>query len=89
MFLAFEDRRSDSPFVERVWRCHSQGGGGAFYSRAEGNLELVVTRVPSWVFVTLRGPVTKASRVDARPTVNGWRSVFAQGHSCRNYQLRC
>jgi hypothetical protein len=47
MFLAFEDRRSDSPFVERVWRCHSHGGGGAFYSMAEGNLELVVTRVPN------------------------------------------
>ena len=67
MFLAFEDRRSDSPFVERVWRCHSHGGGGAFYSMAEGNLELVVTRLPSWVFVTLRGPVTKASRVECPP----------------------
>jgi hypothetical protein len=74
MFLAFEDRPSDSPFVERVWRCHSHGGGGAFYSMAEGNLELVVTRVPGLAFVTLRGPVTKASRVECPP--NGeWLAI--------------
>jgi hypothetical protein len=74
MFMAFEDRLSDSPFVERVWRCHSHNGGGAFYSMAEGNLELVVTRLPNWVFVTLRGPVTKASRVECPP--NGeWLAI--------------
>ena len=27
MFIVFEDRTSDSPFVERVWRCHSERAG--------------------------------------------------------------
>ena len=73
MFIAFEHRPSGSPFVERVWRCHSRLGG-AFYSMAEGNLELVITRVPGWVFATLRGPVTKACRVECPP--NGeWLAI--------------
>ena len=34
---------------------------------AEGNLELVVTRLPGFTRVTLRGPVTRASLVDCPP----------------------
>jgi hypothetical protein len=33
MFILFDDRPSDSPFIERVWRCHSERGG-LFYSIA-------------------------------------------------------
>lgn len=73
MFLSFDDRPSDSPFVERVWRCHSVGGG-VFQSIAESNLELVVTRLPGLTRVTLRGPVTKPSLVDCPP--NGhWTAI--------------
>jgi hypothetical protein len=53
-FLTFEDRPSSSPFIERVWRCHSSSGG-VFYSMAEGNFELVVTRLEGLTLVTLRG----------------------------------
>jgi hypothetical protein len=66
MFLTFEDRRSDSPFIERVWRSHS-AAGGVFQSIAESNLELVVTRLPGLTRVTLRGPVTAPSMVDCPP----------------------
>ena len=41
--LVFEDRPSDSPFVERVWRCHSERAG-TFLSVAASHCELVVTR---------------------------------------------
>jgi hypothetical protein len=42
--LVFEaDRPSDSPYVERVWRCHSEDGG-SFLSIAECRSELVVAR---------------------------------------------
>lgn len=64
--LTFEDRPSSSPFIERVWRCHSTTGG-PFYSMAEGNLELVVTRLEGLTLVTLRGPVTRASPVSCPP----------------------
>jgi hypothetical protein len=66
MFLAFEDRPSPSPFIERVWRCRSLAGG-RFHSMAEGNLELVITHLPGLTAVTLRGPVTRASLVDCPP----------------------
>lgn len=62
MFLSFADRPSSSPYVERVWRCHNTSGG-VFYSMAEGNLELVVTRLEGLTLVTLRGPVTRATPV--------------------------
>lgn len=58
MFLVFEDRPSDSPFIERVWRCHSEHSG-TFLSVAAGNCELVVTRRHGRIRLTLRGPETK------------------------------
>ena len=66
MFITFEDRLSDSPFIERVWRCHSDRGG-PFLSVAAGHLELVVTRLPGLTMVTLRGPETKATIIDCPP----------------------
>ena len=41
--------------------------GGEFLSMAEGNIELVITRLPSLVSVTLRGPVTRGSLVECPP----------------------
>lgn len=73
MFLIFEDRPSNSPYVERVWRCYSTTGG-PFYSMAEGNLELVVTRLENFVQVTLRGPVTQAATVDC-PANGRWLAI--------------
>lgn len=72
-FLTFEDRPSSSPFIERVWRCHS-ATGGMFYSMAEGNLELVVTRLEGLTLVTLRGPVTRASPVMC-PANGRWLAI--------------
>ena len=43
MLIQEVDRPSDSPYVERVWRYHSEGGG-SFLSIAECRSELVVTR---------------------------------------------
>lgn len=70
MFLTFEDRPSNSPYVERLWRSYSTSGG-PFYSMAEGNLELVVTRLDGFVQVTLRGPVSQATAVDC-PANGQW-----------------
>ena len=41
--IVFDDERaSDSPFVERVWRCHSERAG-TFVSVASSHCEIVVT----------------------------------------------
>ena len=66
MLLEFDDRKSNSPYVERVWRCRSRAGGN-FLSMAEGNIELVITRLPGFVAVTLRGPVSQGAFVQCPP----------------------
>jgi Helix-turn-helix domain len=74
MLLRFEQRLSDSPFVERVWRSSSRAAG-AFYSMAEPNLELVVARVGEAApQVILRGPVTRASVADC-PADGEWLGI--------------
>jgi hypothetical protein len=60
MFLTFEERLSDSPFVERVWRSHSERAG-TFLSVAACHFEMVVTRHGGETFLTLRGPETKVT----------------------------
>jgi hypothetical protein len=66
VLLRFCDRPSDSPYIERVWRGHSDGGG-PFVSVAAGHLELVVTRFADVAMVTVRGPETRATIIDCPP----------------------
>jgi AraC-like DNA-binding protein len=66
MILAFEDRPSDSPLVERIWRSRSDRGG-PFLSIAESRFEMCVTRCQGRTFLTLRGPETRATRADCPP----------------------
>jgi hypothetical protein len=65
-YIVFEHRPSDSPLVEKIWRCHSERGG-AFLSVAASNFEMAVTRLKGKIFLTLRGPETKATSVDCPP----------------------
>jgi hypothetical protein len=60
MFIDYEERRSDSPLVEAVWRCES-AQAGTFLSIAASQVEIVLTRVRSRTFITVRGPETKAT----------------------------
>ena len=60
MLLNFEDRLSDSPFVERIWRSHSERAG-TFISIAMSHWEMVVTKYNCQVFFTVRGPESKAT----------------------------
>lgn len=60
MFIDYEERPSDSPFVENVWRCRS-GQAGSFLSIAASRCEVVLSRLPDRTFLTFRGPETKAT----------------------------
>ena len=66
MLIFDEDRASDSPFVERVWRSHSEAAGW-FVSIAESRAEIVVARHRGQVTVVVRGPETRATRVPYPP----------------------
>jgi hypothetical protein len=73
MLLAFDHRPSDSPFVERVWRSHSESGG-RFLSIAASHFEMAVTRHGGRTFITLRGPETKATNMDC-PAEGEWLGI--------------
>ncbi len=60
MLLTFEDRLSDSPFVERIWRSQSERQG-TFHSIAMSHWEMVVTRYNGNMILTVRGPESKAT----------------------------
>jgi Helix-turn-helix domain len=73
LYLEFDDRESDSPLIERVWRSRSRIGG-PFLSMAEGNIELVITRLPGFSAVTLRGPVSCGSVIEC-PANGEWLAI--------------
>lgn len=74
MFIHFDaDRSSDSPFIERVWCCHSEGGG-RFLSVASTHWEMVVTRLAGETVITLRGPETQPREVDC-PANGEWFAI--------------
>ena len=71
--ILFEDRLSDSPFVERVWRCHSERGG-KFISVAASHFEMALSRLRGKTFLTLRGPEMKATTLDC-PAEGEWLCI--------------
>jgi Helix-turn-helix domain len=73
LFLIFGDRPSDSPFVERIWRSHSERGG-TFHSIAACHWEMVVTRYEGRTSLTVRGPETKATTADC-PADGEWFAI--------------
>ena len=60
MIFSFDERPSDSPFVERIWRAHTERAG-SFNSIAASHWEMVVTRQYGKTTLTVRGPETKAT----------------------------
>jgi len=73
MCLTFEERLSDSPFVERVWRSQSHAAG-TFLSVAASHFEIAVTRHRGRTFLTVRGPETKATQGDC-PADGEWLGI--------------
>jgi len=60
MELTGEERLSDSPFVERIWRSRSERAG-PFISIAQPRWEIVLTKREGKTTVTVRGPETRAT----------------------------
>ena len=74
MFIVFDaERPSDSPYIERVWRCHSERAG-TFLSVASSHWEFVVTRVRGDTTITLRGPETRVREVTC-PADGEWFAI--------------
>ena len=60
MLFTIEDRLSDSPFVERIWRAQSERTG-SLRSIAMSGWEMVLSRYQDKTYVTVRGPETSAT----------------------------
>ena len=73
MFLTFDDRPSDSPFVERIWTARSERAG-EFLSVAAGHCEMVVTRLRGQTLLTVRGPETRATTIGC-PAEGDWVGI--------------
>ena len=73
MLLTFHERPSDSPFVERIWRSESHAAG-EFVSVAASHVEIAVTRQRGRVFLTIRGPETRATPAEC-PAVGDWIGI--------------
>ncbi len=79
MFIHFDaERASDSPLVERVWSCHSEGGG-PFIAVASSHWEFVVSRVAGEVTFTLHGPETRPREVFCPPDGEWFAIRFKAG----------
>lgn len=74
MFIHFDQsRQSDSPFIERVWSCHSERAG-TFLSVAACNWEMVVSRLEGQAMLTVRGPETRPSELPC-PADGEWFAI--------------
>jgi AraC-like DNA-binding protein len=75
MIIIDEERPSDSPLVEWIWRSHSEGVH-PFLSIAVNHCEFVVSRLRGKVTMMLRGPETKATPVGDCPAEGEWFGVL-------------
>ena len=66
---------SDSPFVELVWRCHSEGAA-PFLSIASTNCELVLTKLHGQFSMTVRGPESRALPMGDCPGDGEWLGII-------------
>jgi Helix-turn-helix domain len=73
MILTFDERPSDSPYVERIWRSRSERSG-PFLSIAMSHWEIVVTRYHGKTTLTVRGPETKVTPLQA-PAEGEWVGI--------------
>lgn len=58
--LTCEERLSDSPYVESVWRSRTDKAG-SFISIAQTRWSIVVTKMAGQTYVTIRGPEIRAT----------------------------
>ena len=78
MIFNFEQRPSDSPFIEAIWRNHCETGG-SFISAAVGHWAMVVTKYNGSITLTVRGPETRATVAYCPPGAEHFGMYFKMG----------
>src|SRR5258707_11298144 len=78
MLLNFEERLSDSAFVERVWHTQSEQDG-TFISLALSHWQMCMWRHQGKMTLTVRGPETKATEAPVPKDAEYLGIVFKLG----------
>lgn len=78
MKFVFDGRPADSPFVESYWRTQSIGGG-SFTSVADSHWGIVITKQEEKIYLSIRGPETKASPAPVPEDADFFGIVFKLG----------
>ncbi|GAB4580997.1 MAG: helix-turn-helix domain-containing protein [Anaerolineales bacterium] len=78
MTLYFDNRPSDSPFVELIWGAYSEASG-SFTSTAESHWEMVITKYLGKTTLTIRGPETQATPADYPAEAEFFGIAFKHG----------
>lgn len=78
MIFDFENRLSDSPFVEAIWRTRSDSAD-SFISSAESRWEMVVTRQYGQLTLSVRGPETRATSAPIPADAEFFGIIFKLG----------
>lgn len=78
MFPHFEQRPSDSPLVERVWRSHSERAG-SFTAISVACWSMVVSKRKGRIALSLHGPATGATAKDFPPDLEWFGIDFKLG----------
>jgi AraC-like DNA-binding protein len=87
MNFIFDEKPSQSPFVEKIWRTQSDRSG-SFISAAASHWEMVVTRHNGKTTLTMRGPETKATSADCPADAEFFGIVFKLGTFMPHLPLR-
>lgn len=86
MNFIFDERPSNSPFVEKIWWTQSEQPG-SFISQAASQWEMVVTKYQGKTTFTVRGPETKATPADCPPDAEFFGIVFKLGAFMPHFPL--
>lgn len=78
MKFSFDDRPSDSAFVDAIWRTHSEDAG-SFISVAESHWGIVVTKQYGKTWFTVRGPETHATPAPVPENAEMFGIIFKLG----------
>src|SRR5689334_8206495 len=78
MDLEFDERRSDSPFIETIWRSQSEHAS-PFISMADSHYAMVVAKSRGKTLLTVRGPETKATAAQEPENVEYFGIRFKHG----------
>jgi hypothetical protein len=87
MSFDYEERASASPFVARVWRATSECGG-SFTSMAATHWEMVMRREGDETTMIVRGPETRATRLDFTAGLEWFGITFKLGAFMPHLPLR-